>query len=65
MLTLEQDIKDLLDALNKAEVNYLIVGGASVIIHGYGRTTMDLDVWVERSEENYHKICLAFKQVLA
>jgi hypothetical protein len=61
MLALEQDIKDLLSAFNKAEAKYLIVGGASVIIHGYARTTMDLDIWVERSEENYRKICKAFQ----
>ena len=61
MLSLDQDIKDLLTAFNKAEVKYLIVGGVSVILHGYTRTTVDLDIWVEKSEENYHRICMAFQ----
>lgn len=51
---------DFLKSLNKEKVRYLIVGGVSVIIHGYARTTMDLDVWVERSEENYQKLRKAF-----
>lgn len=57
---LDKDLVDFLDSLNKEKVRYLIVGGVSVIIHGYARTTMDLDVWVERSEENYRKLRKAF-----
>ncbi len=57
---LDKDLLDFLESLNKEKVRYLIVGGVSVIIHGYARTTMDLDVWVERSEENYQKLQKAF-----
>jgi len=35
-------------------------GGYSVILHGYSRTTGDMDIWVERTPENYKKIELAF-----
>jgi hypothetical protein len=61
MLLQEPDLQDFLNAFNKGEVKYLIVGGAAVILHGYARTTVDLDIWVERSEENYLKICKAFQ----
>ncbi len=47
-----------MESLNKKKLRYLIVGGVSVIIHGYARTTMDLDVWVERSEENSQEASL-------
>ncbi|MGM9479105.1 hypothetical protein ACS5PU_21975 [Pedobacter sp. GSP4] len=40
----------------------MLVGGYSVILHGYSRTTGDMDIWVERSEENYSKIFHAFFQ---
>ena len=34
-------------ALNKAKVKYVIVGGAAVILHGYLRSTKDLDLIVQ------------------
>lgn len=54
------DFQDFIQALNKANVNYLLVGGYAVILHGYSRTTGDLDIWVERTEENYNKLVEAF-----
>jgi hypothetical protein len=56
------DYRDFLSALNEQEVKYLLVGGFSVILHGYSRTTGDMDIWVERSLENYLKIKKAFHQ---
>jgi hypothetical protein len=32
------DFRDFLSALNKAEVRYILVGGYSVVLHGYSRT---------------------------
>jgi hypothetical protein len=55
-----QDFRDFIEALNTAKVNYLLVGGFSVILHGYSRTTGDMDIWVERSAGNYNKIKIAF-----
>lgn len=56
-----QDFREFIEALNTAKVKYILVGGFSVILHGYARTTGDMDIWVERSEENYQKIKLAFE----
>lgn len=39
----------------------MLVGGYSVILHGYSRTTGDMDLWVERSSENYGRIKKAFE----
>ncbi|GHV11628.1 hypothetical protein AGMMS49938_02670 [Fibrobacterales bacterium] len=61
MLFLEPDIQDFIKAFNAAKVRYLVVGGASVILHGYARTTVDLDLWVERNQENYEYIVQAFQ----
>jgi predicted nucleotidyltransferase len=55
------DFQDLLKAFNEANVKYILVGGYSVILHGYSRTTGDMDLWVEKSKENYLKIVLAFR----
>ena len=54
------DFRDFIAALNKNDVRYILVGGYSVILHGYSRTTGDMDLWVERTEENYLKIIKAF-----
>jgi len=56
------DFRDFIAALNNKQVKYILVGGYSVILHGYPRTTGDMDIWVERTEENYVKIKKAFHQ---
>jgi hypothetical protein len=58
----QADFRDFLTALNDQEVRYILVGGFSVILHGYARTTGDMDIWVERSTENYLKLKKAFLQ---
>lgn len=55
-----EDFQDFLKAFNKNEVKYLLVGGYSVIIYGYSRTTGDLVLWVEKSKENYNRIASSF-----
>lgn len=56
------DFKEFIEALNGAEVEYVLVGGYSVILHGYSRTTGDLDIWVNPTPENYRKLARAFSQ---
>jgi len=56
------DFREFIQALNNHDVKYILVGGYSVILHGYSRTTGDMDIWVERSQENYRKIFNAFFQ---
>ena len=54
------DFKDFIQHLNDQDVRYILVGDYSVILHGYSRTTGDMDIWVDRTSENYKKIKLAF-----
>jgi predicted nucleotidyltransferase len=55
-----EDFRDFLNALNEANVRYILVGGYSVVLHGYSRTTGDMDLWVDRSVENYESLLKAF-----
>ena len=55
-----EDFQDFLKALNSNRVKYVLVGGYSVIYHGFPRTTGDLDIFVEVSPENYELIQKAF-----
>ncbi|MDP9042315.1 MAG: hypothetical protein M3N30_10065 [Bacteroidota bacterium] len=59
---LNEDFRDFISALNDTNVKYILVGGYSVILHGYSRTTGDMDIWVDRTAENYSKLLLAFHQ---
>ncbi len=56
----QDDFRDFLHSLNEQEVDYILVGGFSVIIHGYSRTTGDMDIWVRKTRENYKKLEKAF-----
>lgn len=56
------DFRDFIAALNNNYVRYMLVGGYSVILHGYSRTTGDMDLWVERTKENYVKIRKSFEE---
>ena len=56
------DFQDFIKALNENNVEYMLVGGYAVILHGYSRTTGDMDIWVNRTEDNYTKIVAAFKK---
>lgn len=49
---LTDDFKEFLRLLNANRVDYLLVGGYAVGLHGYPRATVDLDVWVRATPEN-------------
>jgi uncharacterized protein (DUF1330 family) len=45
-------IEEILEALNRAGVRYLVVGGVAVVLHGHLRTTADLDLVIQLQREN-------------
>ncbi|MEO5649387.1 MAG: nucleotidyltransferase [Ginsengibacter sp.] len=55
-LKLETDFIDFVELCNKHEVEYLVIGGYAVSIHGYPRSTKDLDICIKLSEENAVKM---------
>lgn len=56
------DFQEFIQCLNDASVEYILVGGYATIIHGYTRTTGDLDLWVHKTEQNYECLVNAFDQ---
>ncbi len=56
------DFRDFIQAMNNHNVDYILVGGYAVILHGYRRVTGDMDIWVKRTNENYSKLSLAFAE---
>ncbi|MCU0417990.1 MAG: hypothetical protein MUE33_12480 [Cytophagaceae bacterium] len=57
-----QDFLDFILTLEKFDARYILVGGYSVILHGYPRTTGDLDIWVDQTKENYRLLIQAFSE---
>ena len=43
---LNEDYKDMLNALSGEKVRFLLVGAYALAAHGYPRATMDIDIWV-------------------
>lgn len=58
---LNPDFKEFLQSLNVSGVRYLVVGGYAVAIHGHPRYTKDLDIWIERSDQNARRLLDALK----
>ncbi len=52
---LTKDFKEFVELLNKHKVEYLIIGGYALGIHGYPRYTGDLDIWVNPTLINAQK----------
>lgn len=59
---LQPDFSAFLKLLNTHRVEYLLIGGYSVVYHGYPRMTDDLDVWVRQSPDNADRIVAALKE---
>ena len=49
--------------LNGQAARYLVIGGRACILHGLIRTTEDVDILVEGSEENCRRVILALSQL--
>jgi predicted nucleotidyltransferase len=53
------DFKRLIDVLATGQVEFIIIGGVAVIVHGYTRLTEDLDICYRRTVENIERIATA------
>ncbi|MCC6550936.1 MAG: nucleotidyltransferase [Ignavibacteriaceae bacterium] len=54
---------EVLKALEDKQVDYVLVGGYAVILHGSQRTTTDLDIFIRTTDENLHRFREALKSV--
>jgi Nucleotidyl transferase of unknown function (DUF2204) len=53
--------QQLLSALIKHKVDFMLVGGYAVIHYGYDRNTGDMDIWLKTGNENRDKLIAALK----
>jgi predicted nucleotidyltransferase len=59
---MEQNLRELLFALNRHGVKYVIIGGYAVFVHAQPRMTKDRDVFIESSPTNALAIYNALAQ---
>lgn len=50
------------NTLNRNNVAYIMVGGVATNLHGYLRTTNDIDVWIEDTIENRGRLRIALRE---
>ena len=63
MKNLFEKFLELIDILEKKEVNYIIIGGMAINLHGFARNTKDIDIFLEPTKENIVKFRNALKQI--
>lgn len=56
-------VERVLERLNEEQVRYLVVGGVAVVLHGYLRTTADLDLVIDLREENVRRALRALESL--
>ncbi len=55
--------REILELLNKYEVEYIVVGGVAAVIQGAPITTFDLDALVRISDDNASRLSLALDEL--
>ena len=60
-IELPGDFDEFLRSLNDHRVDYLLIGGIAVALHGYPRATQDLDVWIDRRRANAERVVAALR----
>jgi len=60
-LELPEDYQDLLRDFVEAKVDFVLIGGWAVAVHGHGRATDDMDVLVRPTPENAARVYRALQ----
>lgn len=59
---MNEDFRDLLQALRGAGARFLVVGAHAMAVHGVPRATGDLDVWIDAGPENADRVMEALSR---
>ena len=57
------DTESLLRSLNARRVRYVVIGASAFPAHGYARTTLDLDILIEPTEQNAKRTLTALADI--
>ncbi|MDP2826714.1 MAG: hypothetical protein Q8O52_29005 [Sulfuritalea sp.] len=59
---LSRDFKEFVALPSSTTIEYLVVGGYAMALHGRPRHTGDLDIWIRRSPENAQRLMVALSE---
>jgi hypothetical protein len=62
MDVMDENLLNFWKSLNHFNVDYIMVGGLAVNLHGFSRTTNDIDIWIKDVTENRKQLGLVFSQ---
>ena len=60
-MILPQDFREFISLLNQNNIEYLVIGGYAVSYYGYPRYTGDMDIWINKTDENALKMVAVIK----
>jgi hypothetical protein len=60
-MDLPSDLIDLLAEFDATKVEYLLVGGLALALHGHPRFTKDADLWIRDTPENLERVEVALR----
>lgn len=60
--SVNRDFLDMVRALNRARVEYLVVGAHAMAVHGVPRATGDFDVWIRPGRDNGERVLNALRE---
>lgn len=55
------DYRDMIECLQREGVEFMLVGGYAVALHGWPRTTFDIDFWIMANPQNAAAVMRALK----
>jgi len=57
-----EDYHDILAALVAQNARFLIVGAHALAAHGYPRSTVDIDIWIDATDDNADRVWKALAE---
>jgi hypothetical protein len=56
------DTEGLLKSLSAHRARYVVIGATAFPVHGYARATLDVDLFIEPTEENARRVRTALAE---
>ena len=56
------DIENLLRLLKENKVKFVVIGASAFPVHGYSRTTLDTDIFIEPTKSNATRCLQSLKE---
>ncbi len=63
MKSLFDNFLELMDSFEKNKVEYVIIGGLAINLHGFNRNTQDIDLFINPTKKNIDKLKKSLFQV--